>query len=392
VALVSALVGGAVGAVVVALAGNNGTSGPSLTVREGNAVPGAAQLAGNVTIPQLVHQVLPAVVSIDVKAGGQEDQGTGMILSPDGSVVTNYHVVALSAAEGGTITVTRSGQVKAQPATLVGTDPANDVALLHVTGASGLPTVVFGNSTRAGVGDAVVAIGNALGLAAGTPTVTSGIISAKGRTVQAADSTGSGAETLTDMLQTDAAINPGNSGGPLIDTEGQVIGMNTAVAGTTSDGTSAQNIGFAIPSARIESLLPELERGGVSRGGGYLGVDVTTLTPALRQQYGFTPKTGAVVLDVASGSPAETAGLQSGDVITEVNGTTVTNADQLQNAVQKAKANEHIELTYYQGANKKTVGVTLGSQALAQQQQQQQQAQSGGFGSIPGFGGASPFG
>ena len=188
------------------------------------------------------------------------------------------------------------------------------------------------------MGDAVVAIGNALGLAAGTPTVTQGIVSALGRSVTAGGA-GTAAENLQNLIQTDAAINPGNSGGPLIDTSGQVIGMNTAVAGTSGDGTSSQNIGFAIPIASVESLLPQLEKGGQSgKGGGYLGVDISTLTPALRQQYGFTPTQGAVVLSVVSGSPAAKAGLVQGDVIVDINGTPITSAETLQNAVQKYKS------------------------------------------------------
>ena len=141
------------------------------------------------------------------------------------------------------------------------------------------------------------------------------------------------------MIQTDAAINPGNSGGPLIDTSGQVIGMNTAVAGTSSDGTSSQNIGFAIPTASVESLIPELEKGGQSgNGGGYLGVDITTLTPALRQQYGFTPTSGAVILSVVSGSPADKAGLVQGDVIVNIGGTAINSADDLQKVIQSSQA------------------------------------------------------
>ena len=169
--------------------------------------------------------------------------------------------------------------------------------------------MTFGDSSKAVVGDAVVAIGNALGLSAGTPTVTQGIVSALGRSVTAGG-VGTETENLQNLIQTDAAINAGNSGGPLIDTVGQVIAMNTAVAGTSSDGTSSQNIGFAIPIAQVESLLPELQKGGqAGNGGGYLGVDITTLTSALRQQYGFTPTSGAVILSVVSGSPAAKAGL-----------------------------------------------------------------------------------
>ena len=270
VAVVAALIGGGVGAGVTAAINND--NGSSVTVNEGSAAPGAAVLSGNVSIPELVQKVLPAVVSIDVTTSSEGDEGTGMILSSTGEVITNNHVIAL-AESGGTITVTRSGTTKKQSATLIGADPTNDMALLQIKGASGLPTVTLGDSNKAGVGDAVVAIGNALGLQAGTPTVTQGIVSALGRTVTAGDEGSSATETLSNMIQTDAAINPGNSGGPLIDTAGQVIGMNTAVAGSTGDGTDAQNIGFAIPSAKIESLLPELQKGGtVQTGGGALGV------------------------------------------------------------------------------------------------------------------------
>ena len=237
-------------------------------------------------------------------------------------MITNNHVIELYTEGGdtGSITVTEYGQTKSLPTTLVGYDQSKDVALLKIDNASNLPTVTFGNSSKAVVGDAVVAIGNALGLAAGTPTVTQGIVSALGRSVTAGGE-GTQTETLQNMIQTDAAINPGNSGGPLIDTSGQVIGMNTAVAGTSSDGTSSQNIGFAIPTASVEALIPELEKGGQSgNGGGYLGVDITTLTPALRQQYGFTPTSGAVILSVVSGSPAAKAGLVQGDVIVDIDG------------------------------------------------------------------------
>jgi S1-C subfamily serine protease len=270
---------------------------------------------------------------------------------------------------------------------LIGYDQTKDVALLKINNTSNLPTVTFGNSAKAVVGDSVVAIGNALGLSAGTPTVTQGIVSALGRTVTAGG-IGTQTETLQNMIQTDAAINSGNSGGPLIDTAGQVIGMNTAVAGTSSDGTSSQNIGFAIPAASIESLLPELQKGGqTGNAGGYLGVDITTLTPALRQQYGFTPTTGAVILTVVAGSPAAKAGLVQGDVIVNIDGKAITSSEDLQKQVQKDKPGQTITITYYVGNSKRTTTATLGNQAQAQQQQ------SGtGSGSGSGGSGTTPFG
>ena len=386
VAVVAALIGGAVGAIVTWAAGTNGSGTTStLTIREGKATPGAATISGNVSIPKLVDEVLPAVVSIDVKNDGDEDQGTGMIISPNGEVITNNHVVAL-AEGGGTITVTESGTTKAQPATLVGADPSKDAALLQIKGASGLPTITFGNSNKLVVGDGAIAIGNALGLAAGTPTVTQGIISALGRTVTAGDETSSATETLTDMIQTDAAINPGNSGGPLIDSSGQVIGMNTAVAGTASDGSSAQNIGFAIPASSIVALLGELQKGGtINSGGGVLGADVTTLTPQLQQQYGFTPSQGAVILSVLPGSPADSAGLQQGDVIVGIDSNPVNSATQLQSVLSKTKPGQTVQVAFYLGSLKQTKPITLESQTEEQQQSQSSSSTSGGS-LVPGSG------
>ena len=185
--------------------------------------------------------------------GGEEElEGTGMIVTSSGDVVTNDHVVAGARS----ITVTLHGSSTTHRATLVGTDEADDIALLRIEGVSGLPTVTFGDSSTVQVGDPVVAIGNALGLG-GSPTVTSGIVSAENRQITASRDDG-GTETLDGMLQTDAAINPGNSGGPLVDSAGQVVGMNTAGAGS-ADGSSAQDIGFAIPSNRVSAVVDRLE-------------------------------------------------------------------------------------------------------------------------------------
>jgi S1-C subfamily serine protease len=374
VAVVAALIGAGVGAGVTALADNGNND--SVTIHEGTSDPGAAVLSGNVTIPELVKKVIPAVVSIDVKSHGNEDEGTGMIITSTGEVITNNHVIELftQGGETGSITVTEYGQKKDDPATLVGYNAQQDVALLKINDPEpNLPTVTFGSSSKAVVGDAVVAIGNALGLAAGTPTVTQGIVSALGRSVSAGGE-GTATENLQNLIQTDAAINPGNSGGPLIDTSGQVIGMNTAVAGSSEDGTNAQNIGFAIPADEVEALLPQLEKGGSpTNQGGYLGVDITTLTPALRQQYGFTPTSGVVVLNVIAGSPAAKAGLVQGDVIVSIDGTAVNSAVALENMIQKANAGQKIQITYYVGNSRRTTTVTLGSQAQAQQQESQVQ-------------------
>ena len=370
VAAAAALIGALIGGGIVAATSQNNTGA---TVKEISAGP--ALLNGTTNIETVIGKVLPAIVSIDAKSaapasqsifgggtsdGVQEDQGTGMIITPNGEVVTNNHVIAGAT----TITVTLYGSLKALPATLVDTDPTNDVALLQISGQSNLPTVTYGNSDNVQVGDGVVAIGNALGLSAGTPTVTQGIISAKGRSVQASDSTGTATESLTNMFQTDAAINPGNSGGPLVDSSGRVIGMNTAVASSTDGISQAQNIGFAIPSNKIEKLLPALRSKSInsqaSSGTGFLGVSLETLTPQLRSEYNFVPTQGAVVLQVQSGSPADTAGLQQGDVITSFQGRPVTSADQLATAIQADKPGHTVTIGLYRGQEKITVTATLG--------------------------------
>lgn len=226
----------------------------------------------NTTIPTnpgdiqgILARVLPGVVSISATTtvrspffnGGTAstvvDSGTGMIMNKSGEVVTNDHVVSGATS----VTVTLNDSTTPLVATIVGESPAHDLALLQVHGATDLTPVVFGNSDDTLVGDSVVAIGYALGMAGG-PTVTSGIISAKGRQVATQTSEGLSV-TLTSMLQTDAAISSGNSGGPLVDANAQVIGINTVVA-TSSGSTTAQNIGFAIPSATVEAVVAQLGR------------------------------------------------------------------------------------------------------------------------------------
>jgi putative serine protease PepD len=364
VALVAAVAGAGAGAAVAEVIGG-GSGEPSVQVS--GTTPGPA-LAGGASIPQIVQKVLPEVVSIAARVPGTggpfgsgpvESQGTGMIIAGDGEVLTNNHVVAGATS----ISVTLYGQTTNLPARLVGADPSNDVALLKLQSPPGnLQAVTFGNSKQLQVGDAVIAIGNALGLSAGTPTVTSGIVSALGRTVQAG-SPGSGlAETLTNMIQTDAAINSGNSGGPLVDSSGQVVGINTAVAASAGGNAPAENIGFAIPSATIESLLGKLRSGG-SQGPAkaYLGVAVADETPQIQQAYGFVPSSGAVVVSVVAGSPADDAGLQQGDVIVAFEGKTVASAQDLTNDVQGSAPGAMVHITLYRGQQKTTVAVTLGN-------------------------------
>lgn len=218
-------------------------------------------------IQGILASVLPSVVSI-VATSTQSSpffgpgigaivtaSGTGIIISRSGEVITNDHVVA--GATSITVTLNRSSQ--AYPARLVGASAANDLALLQVKGAANLTPATLGDSQKTVVGDDVLAVGYALGLAGG-PTVTGGIISAMGRSVSTQSGSGQ-TETLLNMLQTDAAISSGNSGGPLVNASAQVIGINTAVA-TSSRSTTAQNIGFAIPSQTVQELLGQLRAGG----------------------------------------------------------------------------------------------------------------------------------
>ncbi|MEI6710431.1 MAG: trypsin-like peptidase domain-containing protein [Actinomycetota bacterium] len=338
-------------------AGTSSTGGFAINQLNGN--PSAAILPNGKSIPALVKSVLPSIVSIDVKANGSEDQGTGMIITKDGYVVTNNHVIAAAAGGAGTITVTASGSTKSIPATLIGTNPIDDVALIKINNVSNEPTVTFGNSNALQVGDAVVAIGNALGLAAGTPTVTTGIVSALGRTVTAG--TANSSETLNNMIQTDAAINPGNSGGPLLDSAGAVIGMDTAVAGNLPDGTSAQNIGFAIPVATIQAQLKQLKAGeSVVNHGAYLGVEIMSNNSSIQQQYGFSISTGAVIMSVVSGGGAALAGLKQGDIITKVDRTSIQSAQDLQSVISSHHAGDQVTVTYNRSGATRTAKVALG--------------------------------
>jgi len=356
--LVAALIGGLAGH----YASSSSTDGNGLTIQSVTNSPGAAILPNGESIPKLVQRLLPSVVSIDVTGAAGEDQGTGMIISSTGLVITNNHVIS-SATSGGTITVTRSGTTKKLPATLIGTNPINDVALIRINNISGLPAISFGNSKQLNVGDAVVAIGNALGLAAGTPTVTTGIVSALGRTVTASSSAST--ETLNDMIQTDAAINPGNSGGPLLDSAGNVIGMNTAVAGTLPDGSSAQNIGFAIPAANIQALLKQLIAGQtVINHGAYMGVEIESLTPALQQQYHFSVSSGAVIMSVVAGTAAANAGLKQGDIIVGINGTKIGGGADVQQVISYRHPGDLVTLSIVRGTKHLSIKLTLGTKPV----------------------------
>jgi len=263
--------------------------------------------------------------------------GSGLIVTPDGIILTNAHVVK----DADEITVTLSDK-RSHMAKVIGIDPESDVAVIKID-AKGLPIAKFGNSDKLRVGEIVMAIGNPFGL---NQTVTSGIVSAKGRSNM-------GIIGYEHFIQTDAAINPGNSGGPLVNIEGEVIGLNTAIA---SRSGGYQGIGFAIPSNAAKLIMDELiSRGSVRRG--LLGVKIQDVTEDLAKSFGLEDTSGALVSQVIPGTPAETAGVKSGDIIVKFNGVKVGGASELKNMVGKERPDSTATLTIIR--NKKTMDLTV---------------------------------
>ncbi len=346
-----------------ALAGIGGAAGydavstdsPATTTTSSLGAPvasanGTALARGS--IQQVAAKVLPSVVQINVKGPQIADSGTGIILSSNGQILTNNHVVE-AAANGGTITVL-FGDGKTARAKIVGRDPLTDIAVIAAKGASGLTPATLGSSADLQVGQPVVAVGSPFGLES---TVTSGIVSALNRPVSAG-STGGGSGTIFPGIQTDAAINPGNSGGPLVNMGGQVIGINSAIkTASTQVGSPGGSIGlgFAIPIDLARSIAEQLIAGKAPTHA-RLGVSVTDAVA----KDGLT-STGALVKDVTNGSAAAAGGLQPGDVITSVNGQPVSGADGLVAAVRSHRPGETVTLTYRRGGTVHQTQATLES-------------------------------
>jgi putative serine protease PepD len=332
-ALALALVSGTIGGVVVRAADGNGKAPTQVVTRA------AAPQVDRSSVAGVAEAVLPSVVDITT----QEGEGSGVIMSADGFIVTNNHVVA--GASGNTVNVTFSSGKTAQ-ATIVGTDPVGDIAVIKAQGVSGLSVAKFGDSDSMRVGDTVLAIGSPLGLQG---SVSEGIISALHRTIQEGAEQGSGGSghSISDALQTDAAINPGNSGGALVNLAGEVVGINTAIAST---GQQAGNIGvgFAISSNKVKAAAEQLQKGQKVTHP-YLGVQLTD-----------GDNGGALIADVVPGGPADKGGLQKGDIVTKVNGQAVSDATALINAVQAAKTGDQLQLTVNRNGSVDTVSVTLG--------------------------------
>jgi len=286
--------------------------------------------------------------SLDVPQG----TGTGFIYDKEGHVLTNAHVVA-----GGTTLLVTLASGDSQQAKLIGSDPRTDVAVLQLSGSS-LPTAALGDASKLKVGDGTVAIGHALGLPGG-PTVTAGVLSAIGRHVQEPSDTGGAGPFLFDMLQTDAAINPGNSGGPLVNMSGEVIGMNTLVAGQAAEGLPAQGIGFAISINRAKAVADQLVKDGRVVHPA-LGVCYVPLNPAVALKLGVKPDVGgAAIGQVAPGSAAAKAGLRAKDIVTKVDGTPVKEESDLPRLIDQKKPGDRVKLTILRDNAEQSIDVTL---------------------------------
>lgn len=327
-------------------------------------------------ISSIAKNVGPSVVSVDVVSTdtstnndlyslfnqGQsqqvEDAGTGIIISSDGLILTNRHVVPAGTTS---VSVTLSDGTQLDNVQVVGRTSDSDsldIAFLKITDAKGhkLAPAVIGDSSKVAVGDAVVAIGNALGQFQNT--VTSGIISGYGRSVQAGDASGTTNENLDDLFQTDAAINEGNSGGPLVNMNGQVIGINTALA------SGSQNVGFAIPINDVAGLIKQVEATGKFQRP-YLGVRYVPLTADVAKQYSLSVTNGAFIVpstdpaspSIIAGSPADKAGLQEKDIITQVNGTSIDQNHSLTSLLDQHSVGDKLDLTILRAS--KTIHLTI---------------------------------
>ncbi len=329
-------------------------------------------------INQIAKTVGPSVVSVNVNITSSSNSssifgfsqpnqlqaaGTGIILSNEGLVITNRHVVPAGTTN---VSITLSDGTELKDVSVIGRTSATDsldIAFLKINNTSGhkLSPAIVGDSSTVQVGDSVVAIGNALGQFQNT--VTSGIISGYGRSVQAGDSSGTGStENLADLFQTDAAINEGNSGGPLVNMNGQVIGINTATAG------NAQNIGFAIPINDIKGLIEQVVKTG-KFARPYMGVRYIPLTASVASQYNLGVNSGAFIApsgdpsnpSVIVGSPADSAGLKDNDIITAVNGNNIDQTHSLTGLLDQHLPGDTVKLTVLRNGSSKEIDVTLSS-------------------------------
>ena len=382
IALAAALVGGGVGGVVASGFSSSGGGSTSVAVSDrtdsgsgGTEVSTTKVKAGDtMTSSQIYSTYGKSVVSVNVKTSNGEGAGTGFFISDDGYILTCHHVI-----DGATAISIVTQDSTSYEAEVVGSDSDLDTAVLKVknAGKTTFPAVVLGDSSSLTVGDSVTAIGNALGTLANT--LTTGVVSAKDRAISMSDG------TAMKLLQTDCTVNSGNSGGPLFNQYGEVIGIINAKysSGTStfsSNEASIEGIGFAIPINDVQTILSDLMKHGYVTGKPYLGITVSTVSSVTAQQYS-NMKVGAYVNSVTSGSCAEKAGLQVGDIITQVDGKDITTSAELIDAKNTHKAGDEMTLTVYRDKDYTTLKVTLDEQKPnsdeKQDTQQDQQSQSG---------------
>ena len=304
---------------------------------------GAAKTEGALSLQEIYEKNIPSVVSITSQTASGTSAGTGVIVSDAGYLVTNYHVVRRAQSIDVRLTDERE-----LTASVVGEDPVSDLAVLYIA-ADGLTPAQFGDSDTLRVGDSVVAIGDPLGVEL-RGTMTDGIVSAISRDVQVDGRT-------MNLIQTNAALNSGNSGGPLINSMGQVIGINTMKIGAFADSSGVEGLGFAIPSATVQEIVNQLLTQGYVSGRPWLGIEGESFSTFYQRFYRI-PR-GVYITSVQSGSPAGTAGLQSGDIIVSVDGTAVSDMEDLDSLLYAHIPGDTMTLTIYRSGRQGDVTVTL---------------------------------
>jgi len=330
-------------------------SSPVLTQTGGST----AQTATTGSIEKVAQSVLPSVVMINVAGPSGEGSGSGIILSRDGKILTNNHVVAL-AGSSGELNVSFNDGSHAS-AKILGTDPLTDTAVIQAEGVKNLTPATLGHSSSLQVGQGVVAIGSPFGLDA---TVTSGIVSALNRPVNVGQ-VSQGNSTVYPAIQTDAAINPGNSGGPLVNLAGEVVGIDAAIQSATNGATGGEpgsiGLGFAIPIDEVLPIVQQMIKGETPTHA-RLGIGVENAASGTGAQI----TDGAKVSEVNNGSAAANAGLQTGDVITKIDDHLITSSDGLVAIIRSYRPGEKVTVTYDRGGDTHTVRVTLDSDATTQ--------------------------
>jgi putative serine protease PepD len=339
---------GLVGAVVV-----GGLAGGLIAA----ATQSSSSSSGDVcSATSVSNDVLPSVVTISARGSRSAGTGSGEVIRSDGYILTNNHVISI-AANGCSVSVLFSDGLSA-PATITGRDPATDLAVIKVD-EENLPVIPFANSSDLKVGQPVVVLGAPLGLSS---TVTSGIVSALDRTIEVPSDNGQNA-LLVGAIQTDAAINPGNSGGSMTNCSGDLIGVPSAGASvpneTGQSSSGSVGIGFAIPSNLAQMVSNEIITTGTVTHA-YFGMSVAPIPPAVAKKAGTSP--GLFVVSVAPGGPAQQAGLQEGDIITEINGEPATDSNQLYALTLTQRAGETVSVTYERDGHSSETKITLGSE------------------------------